>query len=117
MHPTGYVEDMDAEDCNDMQEAAKKVIGRVADIIETQMLKNKKLDSGTTDENMAKTCDLVYYYKNEDNRRSGIVFGRIKEKQGSNYSVIPCNGQCEVVISYQRIRVLPQANELELESE
>ena len=39
VHPTGYVEDIDAEDCNDMQEAAKKVIGRVADIIETQMLK------------------------------------------------------------------------------
>ena len=39
VHPTGYVEDMDAEDCNDMQEAAKKVLGRVADIIETQLLK------------------------------------------------------------------------------
>ena len=39
VHPTGYVEDIDAEDCNDMQEAAKKVKGRVADIIETKMLK------------------------------------------------------------------------------
>ena len=96
-----------------MQEAEKKVVGRVADIIETQMLKNKKLDSGTTDEKMVKTGDIVYYYKNEDNKKSGIVFARVKEKQGSNYSVMLCNSQEEVVISYQRIRVLPQENALE----
>ena len=77
----------------------------------------KKLDSGTTDDNMIKAGDIVCYYKNGDNKNGGIVFGRVKEKQGSNYSLIPCNSQDEVVISYQRIRVLPQANELELESE
>ena len=32
VHPTGYVDDIYAKDFDDMQDAAKKVIGRVDDI-------------------------------------------------------------------------------------
>ena len=45
------------------------------------------------------------------------MFGRVKEKWGSDYSVILHNDENEVLVSYQRINVLPKTNELELEME
>ena len=58
----------------------------------------------------------ICYRKNED-KGEGLIFALIKERQGSDFLVLPSNSEDIVKIKKQRVILLPTSSTFELETE
>ena len=83
IHPTRYIEDIDVEESESYNEEAKHAVKRVTELTEFHMLRNGKLDGGQNDENMVEAGDVVAYNRSEDDKRKGIIFTKVKGKEGA----------------------------------
>ena len=81
LHPTGFIEDIDIEGSDSFQKAAKLVVGRVTELIEVEMLRNRKLDGGQNDKKMVEIGDIISYNKSEDDKKGVLYLPMSKAKK------------------------------------
>ena len=70
----------------------KEVMNEVSCKAFEKILLDRGLEAGMEDKQV-KVGDIVTWFKSGDDHSQGLLFGRVTEKKGSNYVLIPCNSE------------------------
>ena len=92
------------------QDAVKFVVQSVTQLIGEQLIRQGGLEGGRSNKADIEQGQYVWTFRNEDDARKGILFGKVVSKQGSNYLVDICSLSELMLLPYQRIRVLPDVS-------